>query len=407
MVFSYEAIDANGQKQKGVYNASDRAQVVTYLKSQKLSPISIKSGESPLLASITPKKKPKTKDMSMFCEQFSSLIKAGVSLVDALTLLSAQMAGKKANQMLLNSVETTISAVNAGESLSSGMAKGEAFNPTLVNLVKAGEESGSLETSLDRMATQYKKDAEMEAAIKKAMRYPIIVLTAAIIVVIVLLVYVVPSFMNMFKDIGMEMPAITVAVVNLSNWFIANWYIVLIAVVAIVGASMTFFRSETGKRFVSTASLKIPKVKQLTININTAKIARTLSTLLTSGMPVIEALTVLEGTLGNYHYKQAIREIREDVLTGQPMSRKFVENTELFPNMLSHMISVGEDTGDIPVMLTRTADYYDDEVRNATDALMQALQPATIVFLTVIVGIVLASVLAPMLTLYTNLGDSL
>jgi len=257
------------------------------------------------------------------------------------------------------------------------------------------------------MGEQFKKDAEIHAAIKKAMSYPIIVLIVAVIVVVFMLVWIVPSFMEMFTDIGIEMPGITLAVVALSDWLQANYLLLIAIIIAIVGLIVLFVKSPTGQKFVSKMALIIPGVNMFVIKSSASKIARTLSTLLTAGMTVVEALTILESTLGNYYYKQKIREIREDVLIGQPMSRKFIENEDLFPAMLSHMIAVGEDTGDITAMLIRTADYYDLEVETATQTMMSMMQPMIILFLTGIVAVILAAVLSPMLALYTQLGDAL
>ena len=403
MLFSYEAIDKDGRKVKGSYNAGDKNQVVAYLRAQRMQPVKISNGKNTDLASMLPQSKTKAKDLSMFCEQFCALLRAGVTILDGLSLLLEQTKDK----MLRESIQVTIQGVNEGESLASAMGKGKAFDDTLVSLIRAGEASGSLDASLERMSEQYKKDAEIAAAIKKAMSYPLIVLVVAVAVIIVMLVWVVPNFMNMFADVGIDMPGITLAVMAASDWMIARWYIVVGGIIAFVVALMAFIKSPTGKKVISKITLTLPGINNFVIKNSASKIARTLSTLLTAGMSVIEALVILESTLSNYYYQQAIREVREDVLNGQPMSRKFLENTKLFPSMLSHMIAVGEDTGDITSMLTRTADYYDLEVKTATDSMMSMMQPMIIMLLTGVVGVLLAAVLAPMLALYTQLGDSL
>lgn len=406
MTFSYKAVDKDGNMVNGIYEASEKTQVVAYLKAQRMTPVSVSNGANTNLSDMLPQKKTKAKDLSMFCEQFCALLRAGVSIVEALSLLLTQTSKKE--KALRTAIQTTITGVNEGESLSNSMARSpKVFNETLVSLVRAGEASGSLDTSLERMGEQYKKDAEIAATVKKAMMYPIIVLVVAVIVVVFMLVYIVPSFMNMFNDIGIEMPKITLMVVAASDWLVANYPLVILILVVLVIAIIAFTKSPTGKKFTSWMALKLPGVQMFTIKSNASKIARTLSTLLTAGMTVIEALAILESTLPNYYYKQAIKEIREDVLTGQPMSRKFVENEKLFPPMLSHMIAVGEDTGDITSMLMRTADYYDLEVDTATQTMMSFIQPAIILFLVVIVGTILAAVLSPMVTMYTELGDAL
>jgi type IV pilus assembly protein PilC len=404
MLFTYKAVDKNGSMVAGTYDASEKSQVVAYLKAQHMTPVEISNGRPNSLLSMLPKKKTKAKDLSMFCEQFCALLRAGVPIIDSLKLLLGQTKDKA----LKEGIQTTIIGVNEGETLANSMARSSTcFDETLVSLVRAGEASGSLDTSLERMSEQYKKDAEIAAAIKKAMSYPIIVMVVAIIVVIIMLVYVVPKFMDMFMDVGIDMPKITLLVMAASEWMVSNYLIVIIALVAFVIACVAFSRSAFGKKVFSKLAITIPGVKEFTIKSNASKIARTLSTLLTSGMSVVESLKILESTLPNYYYKEAIRSVREDVLTGQPMSRKFIENQKLFPPMLSHMISVGEDTGDITAMLIRTSDYYDLEVQTATDTMMSMLQPAVIILLTGVVGVLIAAVFAPMLALYSQLGDSL
>lgn len=404
MTFSYKAMTSNGVLEAGVYEANDQNQVITYLKSRNMIPVEISVGRPSTLSAILPKKKPPAKDLSMFCEQFCALLRAGVTIVDALKLLLEQTK----DRALAEGIQTAISGVNEGESLANSMAKdGVAFDDTLISLIRAGELSGSLDTSLERMSEQYKKDAEIAAAIKKAMMYPIIVFVVAIVVVIIMLVYVVPNFMNMFKDVGIEMPKITIMVMDASAWMVDNYLIVILGLIAVVVAFVFFAKSKTGKKFFSWLALKLPGISVFTVKSSASKIARTLSTLLTSGMTVIEALQILESTLTNYYYKQAIAAVREDVLVGQPMSRKFMEDQKLFPSMLAHMISVGEDTGDISAMLVRTADYYDLEVETATETMMSMMQPAIIILLTGVVGVLIAAVFAPMLALYSQLGDSL
>lgn len=403
MLFSYKAIDKEGQQVTGTYEAPDRSQVVTYLRAQRLTPLEIGTGVNTSLKDKLPRARPQAKDLSMFCDQFCALIRAGVTIIDALGLLTHQTT----NKMLKEGIMGAAVGVNEGESLANAMNSTGVFDATLVSLVRAGEASGSLDKSLERMATQYKKDAEIAAAIKKAMMYPIIVLVVAVAVVIAMLVYIVPAFMKMFEDIGIEMPKITLAVVAASNWVQEHFLLLIIILVAVAGIFIAFFRSAIGKKCLSWAALNIPGVKEFTIKSNASKIARTLSTLLTAGMSVIEALDILESTLSNYYYKIAIKEVREEVLNGLPMSRRFVENKKLFPPMLSHMISVGEDTGDITAMLIRTADYYDLEVETATETMMSFVQPAIIVLLTGIVGVLIAAVLMPMVSMYGQLGDAL
>ena len=404
MLFSYKAIDKDGNMVNGAYEALDKAQALAFIKAQHMTPISVSPGRSTNIMDMLPKRKTKAKDMSMFCEQFCALLRAGVTIVDSLGLLLEQTK----DDLLKQSIQTTITSVNEGESLAKSMRKSpKCFTETLCSLVGAGEASGSLDVSLERMAEQYKKDAEIAAAVKKAMMYPIIVLVVAFAVIVFMLLWIVPAFMDIFSQVGIDMPKITVMVVAMSDWLMANYILFFLILIAAIVAIVLFCKSPTGKKMLSKLALVIPGVKNFTIKTNASKIARTLGTLLTAGMTVIEALAILESTLPNYYYKLAIREIREDVITGQQMSKKFMEKSNLFPSMLSHMIAVGEDTGDITSMLNRTADYYDLEVETATQTLMSMMQPAILMLLVGVVGVILAAVLSPMMALYTQLGDAL
>ena len=404
MLFTYKAIDNTGTIVTGTYSTTDQSHVVAYIKAQRMTPIEVSAGRATTLSSLLPKKRPKAKDLGMFCEQFCALLRAGVTVMDALKLLTGQTKSKT----LTEAIQVAANGINDGESLTNSMAKSpNAFDDTLVSLIHAGEESGSLDISLERMSSQYKKDAAIKAAIQKAAAYPIFVLVVAIAVVIFMLVWIVPSYMSIFAEVGMEMPKITLAVVAASEWFMANYLLVLALLIAIVFAFMLFRKSTQGKRFFSKLALTMPGVKQFVIKSTASKIARTLSTLLTSGMTVTESLAILETTVTNVYYQEAIKEIREDVMVGQPMSKKFVEHPELFPQMLSHMIAVGEDTGDISIMLERTAEYYDLEVDTATQTMMSMMQPMIIIMLTAIVGVIVAAVLAPMVKMYSELGGAL
>ena len=404
MVFSYKAVDSTGTVVSGTYNAAEKTQVLSYLKAQGMTPISIGSGVNTDLSAYIPQKKPAAKDLSMFCEQFSALLKAGVTILDGLKLLIEQTK----NKTLKEAIQTAVTAVNEGESLGNAMAKTPlVFDQTMTSLVKAGEASGSLEASLVRLGSQYKKDAEISATIKKAMVYPIIVLVVALVVVVFMLLFIVPKFMEIFESVDITMPKITLIVVGMADWLMANWFTALLVAGGVIGAFIAFYKSKTGKKCLSWVALQLPGVKDFTIKSAASKIARTLSTLLTAGMTVLEALVILENTLPNYYYKESIKVIYKKVSEGQQMSKQFLEDTKLYPSMLSHMIAVGEDTGDITSMLSRTADYYDLEVETATETMMSLMQPMIILLLSGIVCVVLAAVLMPMVTLYSELGTAL
>lgn len=406
MQFSFQAIDETGKVRKGKHDAADKNAVISYLKAQHWTPVSVELGQSDQMAETFAfmNKAPKVEDLSMFCEQFCSLLRAGITVLETLQMLGEQTE----NAALQKGIMQAITGINEGESLATAMRRSpKAFDETLVSLVRAGEASGSLDVSLERMAVQYKKDAHIKSSVKKAISYPIIVLVVAFAVVIFMLLVVVPNFMDMFDDIGIEMPKITLMVVAASEWVQQYWYILAIIIIALVSGFVLFKKSATGHKALSWLTLHLPGVNQFVVKSNAAKIARTLSTLLAAGMSIIEAVDILRSTMSNYYYEQAIDAVRKDILTGRQMSAKFREAPDLFPNMLVHMISVGEDTGDTTSMLVRTADYYDMEVDGAVSTMMDMLSPAIMLLLVGIVGVLIAAVLMPMVTLYSELGDAL
>ena len=405
MVFSYKAVDANGKHVSGTYDAAEKSQVVAYLRSNQMTPVSVTEGSlSTMGGEINISTKPKAKDKSMFCEQFCSLMRAGVTVVDALKMLYEQTK----NGILKKGIQTTITHINGGEGLGLSMAYSpKAFDETLVSLVTAGEASGSLDVSLERMATQYKKDAETRATVKKAMMYPIIVLVVAVAVVIFMLVAIVPRFMDMFDALEIEMPKLTLAVVAASKWVKSHVILLIGILVGLTVAIILFKRSLIGKKTFSWLALHLPGINNFTIKSTASRIARTMSTLMAAGMPLPEVLAIITDTMKNYYYKEAMLQVRDAVMEGRSLSSKFAENDKLFPSMLTHMIGVGEDTGDMSAMLTRTAEYYELEVETATQAMMSMLQPAIIILMAGIVGVLVAAVFGPMVKMYQGLGDSL
>lgn len=401
--YAYEAIAADGKIMKSTIQADSEELARAQLKSKGLIVTNV--SEQSVLSkdiSISFDKKPGPRDMAVFCRQFVSMSRAGVSILECLNLLREQTE----NVVLARTIREVQSEVEKGEPLAAGLAKHpKVFSDLMVTTVNAGEQSGSLETSLERMADQYEKSAKTQALVKKAMIYPIVVAVVAVAVVVVMLVVVIPSYTDMFADLGTDLPAITKAVVAMSDFIVQRWYILIPAIAVIVFVIKTYVATPSGKRLTSTISLKLGITKNMVTKSACSQVARTLSTLLAAGVPLVEAVDIVSDTMQNVLFKDAMKYAKEEVVKGVPLSVP-LEESGIFPPMMYHMIRIGEEAGNTEEMLTKMADYYDEEVEMAVQSLMAAMEPMIIIVLAGVVGVLIGAVMAPMLTMYQAL-DSL
>ncbi len=400
--YGYEAIDATGKPVKGSIEADNIDKARSDLKSQGMTVLALK--EQSILTrdiNINIGGKPKARDLSVFCRQFVSMIRAGVTILDALRMLTEATENKKL-QAAIN--EVRISA-EKGESLASAISEHpKVFPDLMVNMVAAGEASGSLDKSLERMAVQFERSNKTKSLVKKAMMYPLVVIIVAIIVVIVMLVKVIPSYVTMFNQMGTELPGITKAVQAASNFVINKWFVLVPCIAVVVVAIMQFSRTDAGKHFFGKLTLSIRPIKSLVVKTASAQMARTLSTLMGSGVPLVEAVEIVSRTMTNIYFKEALEEAKEDIIIGQPLSVP-LQRCGLFPPMAYHMIRIGEESGNTEEMLDKLADYYEEEVEMAVATVMAAMEPMIIVVLAGIVLVLVAACMAPMLTMYEALDS--
>lgn len=398
--YGYEAIDATGKQVKGSIEADNIEKARSDLKNQGMTVMELKE-QSVLTKDINIEigGKPKARDLSVFCRQFVSMIRAGVTILDALRMLTEATENKKLKQAIN---EVRISA-EKGETLASAIAEHpKVFPELMVNMVAAGEASGSLDKSIERMAVQFERSNKTKALVKKAMTYPIMVLVVAFIVIIVMLVKVIPSYVTMFADLGTDLPGITKAVMTASNFVIGKWFILVPCIALIAFAFAQFKRTDVGKHLFGKLALKIPAVKNLVVKTASAQMARTLSTLMGSGVPLVEAVGIVSQTMTNVYFKEALEEAKDDIIIGQPLSTP-LQRCGLFPPMVYHMIRIGEESGNTEDMLNKLADYYEEEVEMAVSTLMAAMEPLFIVVLALIVLVLIGACMAPMLTMYNAL----
>ncbi|MDE7021442.1 MAG: type II secretion system F family protein [Lachnospiraceae bacterium] len=401
--WGFVAIDKSGKEIKGSREADNEEQALRELKAQGL--IVLEMTEQNALTkdiSIDIGGKPSARDLSVFCRQFASITRAGVTIIEALRMLAEATENKKMQKALMN----VRADVEKGETFADSLAKHPGVFPELlIQMARAGEASGSLETSMERMAIQFEKSAKTKALVKKAMIYPIVVMIVAIAVVIVMLVVVIPSYTEMFDQLGVELPGITLAVIAMSDFVKAYWFIIIPVVIAIAFLLKTYAKTYSGKHLFGKLQLKIPAVKNLIVKNASAMMARTLSTLLTAGVPLNEAVGIVAGTMTNIWFKEALQEATEQIMIGVPLSHP-LQNCGLFPPMVYYMVRIGEEAGSTEEMLNKLADYYEEEVELAVQSLMAAMEPMIIIVLAVVVGGLIAATMAPMMKMYEAL-DSL
>lgn len=403
--FSYVAVDSKGKQVKGSVEADNQMKASDQLKRDGLTIIELKE-QGALDKDINLgglfKRKVKIRDLSLFCRQFVSLHRAGVTIIESMKMLTEQTE----NPTLKEAMQEVSTNVQKGETLANSMkARPDVFPGLLVHMVSAGEASGSLDVAFERMAVQFEKSAKINAMIKKAMVYPIMVLAVAVVVVIVMLTFVVPTFMEMFADMDIEMPKITLMVVAASEFMQKHWIIIVAIIIALVAFFKYFSKTATGKGLIHKALIKMPLFGDLTVKSSSAKFARNLSTMLAAGISMPDAVQIVGDTMNNVYYEECMQNARNDVMQGVPLSTP-LERSGLFPPMVYHMTRIGEETGNTEEMLDTLANYYEEEVEMATQSLMAALEPLIIIILAGVCGTIIGAVIAPMGAMYEGL-DSL
>ena len=400
--FSYVAVDKRGKEKRGSLEAETRERALEQLKAEGLIPVSVREqGALNKEIDFSIGKKVKPRDLSVFCRQFVSITQAGVPMKEALQMLSEQTE----NKWLKRAISEVLLNVEKGNTLADSMrSQPDIFPPMLVNMVEAGEQSGSLEMAFSRMAVHFEKEAKLKATIKKATIYPIILVIAAIGVIAVMLLFVIPIFIDMFADLDIEMPAITMFVMNSSKWMTSHWYVVLAIIVGVVVAYKLIYKTTQGRLTIDRIKMKMPLFGKLTVKTACSQFARTMSTLLMSGISTIDALETTSKIVNNIHYTNAMLKAREEVMKGSPLSEP-LEASGIFPPMVYHMTGIGEETGNVEEMLEKMADYYDEEVEMTTQSVLAAMEPIIILFMALIIGTLVIAVISPIASMYNGLDN--
>jgi type IV pilus assembly protein PilC len=388
----WEGRDRKGNRVKGRLLARNENEVRADLRRQGVTPVRVRK-ESQLFkggAKITPL------DIAVFSRQLATMLGAGIPLVQAFEIVGVGHE-KPAMQKLILDIKADL---EAGSSLHEALAKHPLyFDDLYLNLVEAGEQAGALENLLDKVATYKEKTEALKKKIKKALFYPAAVLAVAVIVTLVLLIFVIPQFESLFKGFGADLPAFTRFVISLSQ-FVQNqgWILFLVAVGAVVGFGYFHKRSRALRQFIDRVLLRIPVLGPILVKAAIARYARTLSTMFSAGVPLVEAMESVAGATGNIVYEQAVLRMRDEVATGMRLQRA-MENTGLFPNMVIQMIAVGEESGSLDEMAAKVADFYELEVDTAVDSLSSLLEPLIMVILGTLVGGLVVAMYLPIFKL--------
>lgn len=392
--YLWQGTDKNGNKTKGEIQGSSQALVKAQLRKQGVAPTKVKRKPKDLFG---PKKqKIKPSDIAIFTRQLATMMKSGIPLVQSFEIVGESLENPSMREMVANIRDD----VAAGNNFADCIRKHPRhFDDLFCNLVDAGEQSGALETMLDRLATYKEKSEALKAKIKKAMNYPIAVVVVAIVVTGILLVKVVPQFATTFSSFGAELPAFTQFVLGLSDLAIAHWWKVLIGVGV---AGYTFkeakHRSKAVANAVDRISLKMPIVGPILNSSCYARFTRTLSTTFSAGVPLVDALDSVAGATGNIVYATATRKIKDDVTTGQQLNFA-IKNTTLFPVMITQMVGIGEESGALDSMLDKCAVYFEAEVDNAVDGLTALMEPMIMAVLGILVGGLMIAMYLPIFQL--------
>lgn len=394
VTFHYEGINKSGQKMVGDVQAKSLAIAKADLRKQGIITNKVVKKRKPFFDKKN--KKITAGDITVFSRQLATMIESGIPLVQSFDIVAKGQTNNRFKSLL----ETIKSDMETGLTLSESLIKHPAyFNELFCNLVDAGEKSGSLDTMLDKVATYKEKIETIKKKIKKALTYPIAVLVVALVVTAGLLIFVVPQFESLFKGFGADLPALTQAVVSMSKFFQAYWYIIF----GSLGAALYVFiyaqnHSLNFAQNLDRSLLKLPVIGTILEKAAIARFTRTLSITFAAGLPLVEALKSVSGATGNIIYAQGTNRIKEEISTGQQLFTA-MENTHLFPNMVIQMVAIGEESGALEKMLGKVADFYEEEVDNAVDALSSLLEPIIMSILGILVGGLVVAMYLPIFKL--------
>ncbi len=399
--FEWEGQTDQGEFRRGVMEAKNSADVEARLRQIHVAPSRVKRKQLALNIKIPFFSRVKLKTLVVFTRQLATMIDAGLPLVQCLEILGQQEPDKNFQKV----IENVKATVESGSTFADALAKHpKVFDELYCNLVGAGEMGGIIDTILNRLASYAEKSAKLRARVKGAMKYPVVVLMIALVVTAVMLVKVIPTFAQMFASMGnRELPGLTQLVMKMSDWTVANFHILIGIIIAAIVGFVLFLRWPPGRKLFDRFLLKMPVLGVLVRKTAVARFTRTLGTLIASGVPILDALAIVGKTSGNKVVEEAISYTRDRISEGKNIAGPLME-TQVFPQMVVQMIGVGESTGAMDIMLSKIADFYDDEVDEAVDSITSLIEPLMMVFIGGLIGFLLIAMYLPIFNLADNVG---
>ncbi|MCA9772402.1 MAG: type II secretion system F family protein [Myxococcales bacterium] len=399
--FSWEGRTKSGDIRTGQLEATDDQAVIAALRRQRITPVKVKKAPIEFNVKIPGfEEQVTTRQIVIFTRQLATMIEAGLPLVQCLEILSSQEEGKRFKQI----ISKVKSDVESGANFSDALGRHpDVFNGLFVNLISAGEAGGMLDVILIRLAQYIEKAEALKKKVKGALVYPMSIVAIAVIVTAILLIFVIPVFESMFSDFGAELPGPTKVVIALSDFAKAYVVYIIAGAVAFVVAFRRFYKTSRGRWIVDENMLRMPVFGLLLRKVAVSRFSRTLGTLISSGVPILDGLEICAGVAGNVKIAKALRDTRSAVSEGKTLAEP-LRTADVFPTMVVQMVGVGETTGNLDGMLTKIADFYDEEVDNAVASLTSLLEPILMVFLGITVGGMLIAMYLPIFTLAANLS---
>lgn len=396
-VYKYVGRTSKGKMKKGTVEAESKQQAITKLREQGISPREINEAKGLLYKEVTIGSPVKTQDFVIYCRQFATLIRAGVSIVQSTQILAMQ-SESKALKRILSSIESDL---RTGISFSDAAAKHpKIFPPIFINMVRAGEATGNLDDTLDRLAKYLENQFDLKKKIQSTMAYPVVLLAIMVLVVIFLMVSIVPTFTAMFAQMGADLPGITLFMIGLSKGIQKWWWLGLLLIIALIIAFRFFMKNNQNFNYtVHALLLKSPIFGNLLQKEAIARMSRTLSSLVSSSVPILQSLDIVAKVVGNPVLSKVILEARSALETGRRLSDPFSKSW-LIPPLVTQMLAIGEETGSLDFMLEKIADFYEAEVNRTVDTLKSLIEPIMIVLLAGIIGTVVMSIIIPMFSIF-------
>ncbi len=379
-MFVWEGVDRHGKRVKGEMSGKNDALIKATLRRQGVNPLKVKKKAKSLFSAggrIT------TKDITVFSRQLATMMSSGVPLVQSFEIVGRGHENKAMQELIL----AIKSDVESGTALNEALAKHpRQFDELYVNLVTAGEHAGILEEILHKLATYMEKTEALKSKIKGALFYPVAVVVVAFVITCILMIFVIPQFQDLFSGFGADLPALTMMVINMSNWFQEFWWLLIGGIIGtVVGLYQLKQRSMRFAHFLDRLFLKLPVIGEILEKSAIARFARTLATMFSAGTPLVEAMTSVAGACGNIVFYEATMQMRDEISTGTQLQVS-MRDTNIFPNMVVQMVAIGEESGALDAMLSKVADWYEQEVDDAVDALTSLLEPVIMAVLGVIIG---------------------